>query len=96
MQVCFKLQVCEGIGTSSGDAWFSRLIELPFVPPIGMEVIDGGWSATVDSLAYRDGVVFAFVEKWSTKKYRTAEEMAAEIAEAEENGWIRSEGVLSV
>jgi len=96
MQVCFKLQVCEGIGTSSSDRMFSRVIELPFVPPVGMEVCEGDWSATVESLCYANGMVFAFVEVDRATKRREKDEMNAIAAYYEDAGWDRSDGILSV
>jgi hypothetical protein len=93
MRICFKLQICEGFGSSSADAWFSRWVEIPFVPSVGMEVRNGDWSDTIQRLVYdaADGVLFAFVERWRASRYRTADEMMSKITEAEAQGWIRSD-----
>jgi len=96
MQVCFKLQVCEGIGCGSADRLFSHVVEMPFIPPVGMEVIDGDWSGTVDSMVYANGFVLAFVETDRTNKYRTVQEMDELENEYVEQGWVRSDDLLSV
>jgi len=96
MQVCFKLEIRTGIGSSSDDVIFSHVVEMPFAPPVGMEVIDGDWSETVGSLVWSDGTLFAFAEPWKTNRRRTPEELAEEIALAESLGWVRSKDLLSV
>ena len=96
MQICFKLHVCHGLGTGSGDRLYSHVVEMPFVPPVGMEVIDGDWSGTVESLVYADGWTLAFVETDRTTKDRTTEEMDRLEKEYIEQGWIRSPNLLSV
>ena len=63
MRVVFKKQVHSCVASwSSNDVYLEREIEMPFVPPIGMEVCDGDWSAEVASLRWKNGTVFAFTE----------------------------------
>ena len=95
MKVCFKRVVKAGGGSSSRDVWLSHPMELPFVPPVGMEVCDGDWCGIVDKLVYDDGWVFAFEEEERPYKSRTDEEIEAEVAECIDAGWQRSERVLA-
>lgn len=97
MQIVFKLHVHEGIGTGGRDRLFSRVVEMPYLPPVGMEVIEGDWSATVESLAFANGETFAFVESdRSPNRYRTAEEMEDLAAEYIAEGWQASDRLLGV
>jgi hypothetical protein len=97
MQIVFKLHVHEGIGTGGRDRLFSRVVEMPYLPPVGMEVIEGDWSATVESLAFANGQTFAFVEPdKSPNRYRTAEEMEDLASEYISEGWQSSDRVLGV
>lgn len=103
MEVCFKLRVCSGLGIRSGDRIFSRLVEMPFVPPVGMEVIERDWSATVESLVYSDGQVIAFAEPDRVPGFgslgargllRTEEEMDELTQQYIKDGWQLSCGLL--
>lgn len=96
VRVIFKLRVSEGIGRCSADFWFSKHIDMPFVPHVGMEVIDGDWSGTVESLTYKDGVLFAFVAADTSKKIRTLHELEEIAKEYKSQGWTRSSGILSL
>ncbi len=61
MKVIFKKQIHGSMSSSSStDIWLSHVMEMPFVPPERMEVGDGDWCDTVESLCYIDGQLFAF------------------------------------
>jgi hypothetical protein len=96
VKVCFKRVVKSCAGASSRDVWLSHPMEMPFVPPVGMEVCDGDWCGIVDKLAYDDGWVFAFEEEERLRENRTDEEIEVEVAEMIDAGWQRSERVLGV
>ena len=90
-------------GMSSNDIYLHREIEMPFVPQIGMEVSFDDFNATVESLCWAKGVLWAFTEPDKelynhqlhkhVGKPRSIEEVAAEWVES---GWQISDGVLSV
>ena len=101
--IVFKLHIHGCFATmSSLDVHMSHDVAMPFIPPVGMEVIDGEWSAVVESLVYCNGVVLAFVPEdkelydaglKNERPQRTIDEI---VAEYEQQGWVRSKGVLSV
>jgi len=41
---------------SSGDIWLEYSLEIPFVPPIGMELVDGDWEAIVKEVVWDIGI----------------------------------------
>jgi hypothetical protein len=105
VRIVFKKQVHSGFSAmSSNDVYLHHLVELDFLPLIGMEVIDGEWSATVLSLTCKDGIVFAWTyedkELYEAalspdprQKARSIDEVVSDwVAE----GWSVSEGVLSL
>lgn len=61
-----------------------------------MEVIDGDWAATVESLCFADGLVLAFVETDRTSRMRTEEELDALSEEYVSQGWQKSERIIAV
>ena len=96
MKVCFKRCVRADPVVSLRDVWLSYQLDLPFVPPVGTEVIDGDWDCIVASLVYRNGQVFAFEEEDRPQSPRSDEEIEAITNASIEEGWQRSEGVLCV
>ena len=101
-KIVFKKQVHSCFQSiSSGDVFLHRLVEMPFVPPVGMEVYDGDWSATVEKLCWKDGTVYAITtadkelydaDLRREKKKRSIEEVVAEYTH---DGWAVGFGVLS-
>jgi hypothetical protein len=103
MIVVFKKQVhgCFASG-STLDKWLSRKVEMPFVPPVGMDVCEGDWGATVVELVYKDGIVYAFTSAdkelynhglhRSQEPCRTVDEIVVQYVE---DGWVVSDGILS-
>lgn len=94
MKVVFKQVVAAGIGRGSRDLLFSRVVEMPYVPPVGMEVIEGDWSATVESVVFADGVTYAFTETDRTTGERTDAELDELLKEYLGEGWIKSGRLL--
>ena len=92
MKVCFKREIRQFIGRSSNDVLLSYVMELPFIPPVGMEVCDGDWGATVASLAFKDGIVFAFEEPICL----SGEGIASVVNESLEEGWVMSQRLLAI
>jgi len=100
--VVFKKQVhaCFA-GSSSRDVYLHRVVAMPFIPPVGMEVIDGDWCATVDELCWKDGVVFAFTSP-DKELYDAglsgdsgSRSLAEIVKDWTEQGWAVSSGFLS-
>ena len=96
MQIVFKLRVAQGIGLCSADLLFSRVVEMPYVPPVGMEVIEGDWSATVESVVFANGVTYAFAEDDRARGERTQVEMQELSDEYLSYGWQKSVKLLGV
>lgn len=104
MRILFRKQLHSTFSSiSSSDVFLGYEMEMPFVPPVGMEVIDGEWSDTVESLVYKDGTVFAFTPPDKTfynvrEALRTAspEEMEELVAGYLDEGWhVVESGFLS-
>jgi hypothetical protein len=96
MQIVFKFRVAQGSGMCSADLLFSRVIEMPYVPPVGMEVIEGDWSATVASVVFADGVTYAFVEDDRARGERMPIEMQKLSDEYSRDGWQKSYRLLGI
>lgn len=96
MQIIFKKVVSASIGMSSLDRIFSHVVDMPFLPPVGMTVCDGDWEVIVESLCFANNQVFAFTEQDRTRSQRTAEELDALSEDYISEGWQPSEHLLGV
>lgn len=99
MQVVFKLVVHAGIGMSSEDRIFSHVVDMPFLPPVGMEVCDGGWCATVESLCFANNQLFAFAAPNRCDArvgFRTKKTLDALSEDYIAEGWQPSDRLLGV
>lgn len=47
---------------ASTDVWLEHTLELPFMPPVGMTVVDGDFEATVTEVSYENGQAIAYTE----------------------------------
>ncbi len=108
IQIIFKKQIHSCFASmSSNDVYLHRVVHLPFVPHVGMEVIEGDeWSDTVKSLCVKDGLLFAITDSDKelyeagfnrmtgngATKPRSIDEIVSEYVS---DGWAVSEGFLS-
>jgi hypothetical protein len=91
MKIHFRHVIHQCIGMSTLDRVFGRVVEMPYCPPVGMEVIDGEFDAVVESLVYCNGVTYAFTAPDTATGYRLTIEMDRRAAEAIEAGWSPTE-----
>lgn len=95
--VVFKKRVAARFGSSSDDVWLSHVMELPFVPPIDMEVCDGDWTGCVVSLCYSNDKVFAFTDDDRELHHRPGIRPIEDIVlEYVDEGWAKSNGILCI
>lgn len=97
MKVIFKKQIHGTFASStSTDVWLTYVLEMPFVPSVGMEVCVGEWEGSVESLCYANGQLFAFTVPDEERRNRSATPRSVdEIAdEYIAMGWKRSTGIL--
>ena len=104
IKIVFKKHVHSCFASmSSNDVYLHYEMELPFVPQVGMEIVDGDFYATVDTLCWKDGVLWVFTEAdkelynhqlhKQEGKPRTVEEV---VDDWKDSGWKVSKGVRSV
>lgn len=81
-----------GVTAESEDVWLYRLLEMPFVPPVGMGVYEGDWSAVVTGLSYHtaDDLVKAWTKQDKSLEHHGNSPPLAEIVEGYlANGWFK-------
>lgn len=91
MRVIFVKQVHGCFASmSSLDVYLEKVVELPFVPPVGMYVQFGDWSTEVASLCFADGQLLAYTEP-DKELYRNPDSRPIEeiVSEYIEMGWER-------
>jgi len=94
MQVICRMQIHASMSScSSLDLYVHRVIEIPFCPPVGIEISDGDWSCIVESLWFQDGQLYALTaadeELYKRPGSRPIDEIAAEYVA---DGWVLDKG----
>ena len=90
MLIHFEHEVRSGIGCSSIDRLFTHIVDMPFLPPVGMSVSDGDWYCSVSGLEWDNGRIIASTEPNKTSRDRTKQEMDEIESELIEQGWERA------